>query len=41
MEVDNTCWRFGRICDLIVGLMVILVSYSGTLFAAHYFVTRL
>ncbi|MGB7156859.1 MAG: hypothetical protein WBD40_02260 [Tepidisphaeraceae bacterium] len=41
MEFETTCSRLERACHFVVGLTVLFVSYSATLFAAHFLVTRL
>ena len=41
MEMNNDVSRIERICDFIVGLTVLIVSYAATLLAAQYFIMRL
>ena len=41
METEPTTSTFERVCHFVVGLTVIVVTYSVTLFAAQFFVTRL
>ena len=40
METEPTASTLERACHFVVGLTVIVVTYSVTLFAAHFLITR-